>query len=1253
MMRYRAGISVLAALASALLLAAGPARAQQIPVGTGGSVSSLVGMPVDIPLVVDLSGRTERLGSVTMELRWNPAVLRFDGGSSGTFGALIVNEDSASQGLLRFAGANPAGVPGRVVVGVGRFTPLAADTTSLRIQVTELSAAGSFANLLPSVVLQPSSYCPARGRFGDPTGNGAINSQDALAVLSHAVGLPVPGVDISLGDVDGSGTISTRDALIILSYSVGFDVSAFRVNEIASGACAAPLPQGFAIAPGAVGALEPGQTLALQARVTGAGGSVIPATGVVWSSSDTQVVRVSDLGFVLSVGPGVATVTAIRDNLDTANLTVTVVARRTRHAVDALSPGGVGTPELPFATLAEALERLDPGDTIDLRPGRYEGVAFSVPVTVLGTTLGGQGPVIVPGDQLGVVVVLGAGRYEFRRVAFGGLADRIVDLGGADTVELDSVRIALEPGSCASAAIQGGSIYRLRLRRVFMTGDGYSSGCADGVRLDGNVRQLLLEEVGVSDFGGHGVYVYNADSVSVRRSFVHNNGGYGIWTRAESGGGCCLGEGIRRGVPARADSVPAATNTAFVMDSTRMTGEFSYGLLYIEGVRSATIQRSRFVGGGYGQAIYVQGYYDGNSYRGHLLLRNDSITAPDSYWVSAYGLDSATLDSVRAMGVGDSWFYNVWQVRAERSTFAMTDYYGSALYVSTGGVSQRTRVIVDSVEVRGAGCRCANGINTYNASLEVRRFRAANLEDAIDHYDSALTVTDAVLENVYGGIYGQAHPFSVPPPALVRNVAMSNVAYGVELGGYAGVVDSSSFNGGYVAVELWDQGVDTVRSVAITDHDEGVNAFDAAAVVENNQIMRPRYTGVYLYRYYDLTPAETAVVRFNTITCGLNQGADAVRAMYSSGRVEQNAIANGCSAGIRFEGDASVRPLTIRGNTIQVSASGGYAAIHVYGNYRSQIVSNLIQVDPASDLPGIALYDYAGSTAYARVDSNTISNPRYWGIYAGGVDTLSVRGNLIEDFQARCCPYTPGAISVRSGTGAYLISIAGNTLRRIAGVGINAEQVNSTVATLQIDTNAISQADTAAMRLYTRVAAWVRGNNIRNNLRLGIDFTYDGNAVHEVHGNAFRNNGLWAIRAPFDSVRATGNWWGVDGALPGTSGADSVSGLVDGSAPLASEPAVPPLAPPALTATSPARPGAAMQDPPRFSLARPQAPVRTRPPERTLRRSGGATEVLTQPPVMTQRAVIEERAAAARAAADSLRESRREARRVETQRRVR
>ena len=77
--------------------------------------------------------------------------------------------------------------------------------------------------------------CHATSMWGDVSGDGQVDSRDALITLSNAVGLPVTGFNLALGDVDGDGLANSRDALLMLSYAIGLPLSGVADVRVASG----------------------------------------------------------------------------------------------------------------------------------------------------------------------------------------------------------------------------------------------------------------------------------------------------------------------------------------------------------------------------------------------------------------------------------------------------------------------------------------------------------------------------------------------------------------------------------------------------------------------------------------------------------------------------------------------------------------------------------------------------------------------------------------------------------------------------------------------------------------------------------------------------------------------------------------------------------------------------------------------------------------------------------------------------------
>jgi hypothetical protein len=107
---------------------------------------------------VDLRGVSpELLGSYNAQLDWAVAALAFERTETvaGGFTAPTVNATETSTGRLRFGAADPAGHAGPdvVLLRVVFVAVAAGSSTSLSLSLTDLSAAVSFTNLLPQVLV--------------------------------------------------------------------------------------------------------------------------------------------------------------------------------------------------------------------------------------------------------------------------------------------------------------------------------------------------------------------------------------------------------------------------------------------------------------------------------------------------------------------------------------------------------------------------------------------------------------------------------------------------------------------------------------------------------------------------------------------------------------------------------------------------------------------------------------------------------------------------------------------------------------------------------------------------------------------------------------------------------------------------------------------------------------------------------------------------------------------------------------------
>jgi hypothetical protein len=95
------------------------------------------------------SESTFKVGSFTGRLRFDPAALRFTAENPINDGMRVANANGAASGEIRFAGASPSGLT-TLVLYDGTFEVRAAGfAQGLRLQMEELSAALSLADLAP------------------------------------------------------------------------------------------------------------------------------------------------------------------------------------------------------------------------------------------------------------------------------------------------------------------------------------------------------------------------------------------------------------------------------------------------------------------------------------------------------------------------------------------------------------------------------------------------------------------------------------------------------------------------------------------------------------------------------------------------------------------------------------------------------------------------------------------------------------------------------------------------------------------------------------------------------------------------------------------------------------------------------------------------------------------------------------------------------------------------------------------------
>jgi hypothetical protein len=1264
-------------LRAAILLGMGlglpwAAAAQSIPVSVGGNASSLPGAAFDLPLYVDMSARADRLGSFALALRWNPAVLEFVDGVDGTFGQLTVNDDSVANGALFLAGANPQGAGGLVVLGVGRFRPVTTATDTFRLTLRELYAATTFADLLSSAMVLDREYCPGRGRFGDVDPDGLVNSRDALVALMAAVGLDVSGFDIGLADVDADGDADPRDALVILSYGIGLDVGAFRVWSVAPGtSCETSTEVTYASDPGDATLLVGEQVSYAVYGIAPAGGA-LAVTGVRWESSAPGVAKVDSLGMVTAVAVGTATVRALRDSSVAAEATITVVTDRSTYWVDATTAQArnhIGSAELPFTTIQEAIDAAGSNDTVRVRPGRYvERLTVTDKRLVIwgDTTGGGRLPLIAAGGSqpTGLTITRG-GRVEVHRLQFDTLYAGIRIVKG-DTIVVRESEFGVASGGIASLSADSVRVLLVGKSRFF--GRAAYLFANNAVRVTSGGRLVQIDSSVIGDYGDDGVELVGVDSLVMRGNLIRNNYGYGV----SACNACTTSDTVR--------------TIAGVFIGNRFI-ESGSGEVYLYVFRRARFERN--VGYTDGLAMYLRGFS-----QSVVTILGDSLeTGGGGSWLYLTYFDSLTVDSTTVVQRDDySYVYYGKAITIRNSRFLELEYEALDLY----NYPDTGTVVLRNVEFRGPDTRscdrCGDGIYADGGWIvDGDSLTFFNLSYSLYTYDQPVRITNSTFEHAYEGIYTSCGG------ATIINVEFIDVQYGVDANGCAPtdslLVDQSKFVTGYTAIE-WDgdpgpatvtrstfhnvqYGIqadcgnfmirhDTltadpgyyayrgiyldgcvgsmavVDSVSVSGFDYGFGLYYLQGTVTNsrfsggydglelnygsytasdNSVSDVRYYGVYSYVG---TNGRVRLER-NSVDCGTTYVADGI---YTDGSGADTAILReNVVINCRSDGLGTFNALgEIRNNTVTMPAPYGEYGISVW------TPDSLVRV-VGNTVTGKARYGsiHAYSGRAVEIDSNTVTGSVEAGIYTRYIRHVRVRDNLISahDTLSCCLGEQPGAIIIGVGQTVDTASeVRRNRITFSRSAGIVLQRNNSTdTVTVVVDSNAIRGASTAGIYVYGWTNALLRWNAVDSTAVDGVlaqQFTATATLPVVMSNNNLSRSGRYGVNSlnSARTVNAQSNYWnGPDGPRgfygnPSATSGDSVSQYVDWSNYLTAPASTVTPAPAALPviAASPFAPAVRGTQDVRVTVTTPPtAPVPPARPAATLRAFAAPPEPLRRP----------------------------------------
>jgi hypothetical protein len=122
------------------------------------NLHALPGQTVRITVQVSGADAATKVGSYTGRLRFDPALVQYKSEVSINDGLRVANPNGAATGEIRFAGANAVGFANLTLYSA-QFTVKSADwARSLTLQMEELSAARTLANLSAQMQVMRTVY---------------------------------------------------------------------------------------------------------------------------------------------------------------------------------------------------------------------------------------------------------------------------------------------------------------------------------------------------------------------------------------------------------------------------------------------------------------------------------------------------------------------------------------------------------------------------------------------------------------------------------------------------------------------------------------------------------------------------------------------------------------------------------------------------------------------------------------------------------------------------------------------------------------------------------------------------------------------------------------------------------------------------------------------------------------------------------------------------------------------------------------
>ncbi len=901
-------------------------------VGVGGELSSPVREKLRVPVFADLRlAGNERLGSYTIRLSWNPNVLSFNGWRSGSFAEPVVRTDSAfSYGVLWASAVSPAGQGGIFNLIDVELVPDSTEVDTLRISVTELSAAGTLTDLLAAAVVRTVDgvFCPALGRWGDLDRDGRSNSRDALAVLSYVVGLPVDTLfNLALGDVDGDSKLNTRDALIILSYAVGLDIPGQRVLLVAGGVCASGVVPELAVVPDTAD-LVVGQGIDLKVFGRAPTGRLTALNGLQWEVADPRIAAVDSAGMVIAREPGTTVATAAVGPGVRVRAVIVSKARRGTWFVDAArakrSPVQMGTLKWPFATPQFAFPHVREGDTIRVAPGVHDYEEFKcfgecpfwdqlgAGVIVIGDTLAdGTRPVLrAPEQDFFTAFTWHNGvRAEVRNLVLRGFYVGM-QLGGLRTLLVDNLRIEEPPIPGYGIIVWG--IDTLSVSRSEILGDS-SGGGYFGIRVLELANLVRISDSRIVNWL-YGIIGEDVFRFELERSEVSFNRSFGVWLGTEELDAPPSARFSHNRLVGNGAAIAIDGAGTVATDHNYILATEDDAITIYSGSASSTgssLVRAR--------AAEAAGLLSGTK----LTMLADSIRfrANNNFWLNADGLDSVLIDSIWVENPADTLIVQYNWLKANVASVTNSRFVNLA---GEGIAFRGRKLVVDNSSFTGCS------VCDWNRGRAIQAY-------AWDEDGPQVVVSNSTFGLLYEAVLAAANSYgdTTGPMIVVKNT-VDSVSRGVTLNGDSLVVRENVFT-------------------RIRDH-----AVSAAPSLASK-------------------PFVEALIGRNRVSCSVQDSYPSIGLRHNVGpaRFEENVV-TGCDYGLFAENSSGVHPIAdvffTRDSVVPADTSSYHVGLRVDGRVRPRIIGSRV----VGGYIGIDLV--LSDTGGAVIDSNAISGTGYAGI---------------------------------------------------------------------------------------------------------------------------------------------------------------------------------------------------------------------------------------------------------------------------------